>query len=73
MLPSNLLPGLDEAGGGVEEVGGDPEDGPAFGVAAAEFIHVGHIAVLGEIGVLDLLALAAIGVGELVAGAVHYL
>ena len=54
-------------------MGCDPEYRPGFGVAAAEFVHVGHIPVLGKIGVLDLLALAAVGIRELIAGAVHYL
>lgn len=46
-----------ETGGGIKEMGGNPKDGPVFGIAATQFVHVVHVAALGKVGVLELFAL----------------
>ena len=44
-----------------------------FGITSAKFVDIGHVPLLGEIGVLELLSLAAIGIRELETGSEHYL
>ena len=58
---------------GVEEVRRNPKNGPTFGVTAAQFENVRHIALLREVRVLELLALAAEHVDQLPATAEHRL
>ena len=50
-------------------MGGDPEDGPVFAVAPAHAENIGHVAALGKVGVLDLFALAPLGVDDPIATA----
>ena len=64
---------LFEARRGVEEVRRNPENGPTFGVTAAKFQDVSHVALLREVRVLELLALAAEHVDQLPATAEHRL
>ena len=55
-----------ESCAGIKEVGCNPEHGPPFRIAATQFIHITHISVLCEIGLLKLFSLRTINVGQLV-------
>ena len=60
--PTSLVksdPLFGELGGGIEEMRGDPEHRPALAVGAAHLMDVVEVALLGEIGLVDLFALAA--------------
>lgn len=48
---------FNKAGSGIQEVGGNPENGPPFGIATPQQMNVAHIALLGKVGLLQLLPL----------------